>query len=63
MSRIERFEDLEAWKLARVLTVLIYDVSGIGEFSRDFALRLSCQEGSTKPALESFSKLNLTLGT
>jgi four helix bundle protein len=39
MSRIERFEDLEAWKLARVLTGLIYDVSGIGEFNRDFALR------------------------
>jgi four helix bundle protein len=39
MSRIERFEDLEAWKLARVLTGLIYNVSGIGEFNRDFALR------------------------
>jgi hypothetical protein len=39
MSRIERFEDLEAWKLARVLTGLIYNVTGIREFSRDFALR------------------------
>lgn len=39
MSRIEKFEDLEAWKLARALTGLLYDVSGIGDFSRDFALR------------------------
>jgi four helix bundle protein len=39
MSRIERFEDLEAWKLARALTGLIYNVTGIGNFSRDFALR------------------------
>jgi four helix bundle protein len=37
MSRIERFEDLEGWKLARTLTGLIYDVSGTG--ARDFALR------------------------
>jgi four helix bundle protein len=39
MSRIERFEDLEGWKLARTLTGLIYDVSGTGAFARDFALR------------------------
>lgn len=39
MSRIERFEDLEGWKLARSLTGLVYSVSGTGEFSRDFALR------------------------
>ena len=39
MSRIEKFEDLEAWKLARALTGLIYNVTGIGNFSRDFALR------------------------
>ncbi len=39
MSRIERFEDLDGWKLARALTGLIYNASGTGEFSRDFALR------------------------
>lgn len=39
MSRIERFEDLEAWKMARALTASIYGVSGTGAFSRDFALR------------------------
>ncbi len=39
MSTIERFEDLEAWKLARELTGLVYVCSGTGHFGRDFALR------------------------
>jgi four helix bundle protein len=39
MSKIERFEDLNAWKSARALTALIYTASGTGNFNRDFALR------------------------
>lgn len=39
MSTIDRFEDLEAWKLARVLTGLVYTSSGAGNFGHDFALR------------------------
>ena len=39
MSGIQRFEELEAWKLARTLSGLIYNVSGTGSFGRDFALR------------------------
>jgi len=39
MSRIETFEDLEAWRLTRSLTNSIYDVTLLGDFSRDFALR------------------------
>jgi four helix bundle protein len=39
MAKIERFEDIEAWKAARVLTNKIYSVSGDGIFSRDFGLR------------------------
>lgn len=39
MSTIDRFEDLEAWKLARALTGLVYAASGQGNFGRDFALR------------------------
>jgi|ERR687884_1974941 four helix bundle protein len=39
MSKIERFEDLDSWKTARVLTRLIYQVTSAGEFGRDFALR------------------------
>ena len=39
MGTIERFEDLEAWKLARELTSLVYTCSGTGNFGRDFALR------------------------
>ena len=37
--RIERFEDIEAWKEARKLVNMIYDLSNEGLFSKDFSLR------------------------
>jgi four helix bundle protein len=37
-SRIRRFEDIEAWQLARQLTRAVYDVTRTAPFSRDFAL-------------------------
>ncbi|MEP6718901.1 MAG: four helix bundle protein [bacterium] len=39
MSPVDRFEDLEAWKLSRALTGLVYAASGTGRFSHGFALR------------------------
>jgi len=39
MAKIERFEDIEAWKKARSLTSRIYHVSNQGGFARDFGLR------------------------
>ncbi|MFN6963701.1 MAG: four helix bundle protein [Pyrinomonadaceae bacterium] len=39
MARIERFEDIESWKLAREIAGEIYAISSNGEFARDFALR------------------------
>jgi len=39
MSRIERFEDLIAWRKARTLAVRLYRVTGEGPFLRDPALR------------------------
>lgn len=39
MPRIERFEDLEAWQQARKLANTVYDLSSLGAFARDFALR------------------------
>src|SRR5687768_8416999 len=39
MPRIHRFEDLEAWKIARKVTSEIYSVSRRGKFSTDFGLR------------------------
>ncbi len=38
MARIEKFEDIESWKLAREVTRLIYGISASGNFSKDFAL-------------------------
>ena len=37
--KIERFEDIEAWKEARKLVNLIYDISDEGQFPRDFSLK------------------------
>lgn len=39
MSKIETFEDIEAWKKARELTKQIYALSNDGQFARDFSLR------------------------
>ena len=38
MANIERFEDIESWKLAREITKLIYEVTSRANFSKDFAL-------------------------
>ena len=38
MARIDRFEDIEGWKLARRVSNRVYDVSSDGQFSKDFAL-------------------------
>jgi four helix bundle protein len=37
--KIERFEDIEAWKLARKLTNKVYALTRKGDFSLDFELR------------------------
>ncbi len=39
MVAVQRFQDLTAWKKARVLTREIYLVSGDAGFARDFGLR------------------------
>jgi four helix bundle protein len=38
MGKIEKFEDIESWKLTREITRLVYEVSTKGAFSKDFAL-------------------------
>ena len=37
--KIERFEDIEAWRLARQLTARVYDATDKGALARDFGLR------------------------
>ncbi len=39
MAKIEKFEDIKSWQLARKVTGKIYALTKVGEFSRDFALR------------------------
>ena len=36
---IERFEEIEAWKRARILSKEIYQISFLRNFSKDFGLR------------------------
>jgi hypothetical protein len=37
---IKRFEDIDAWRKARELTKAVYGISKMGEFSRDFGLKI-----------------------
>jgi hypothetical protein len=39
MTTFRRFEEIEAWKIARILTKEIYEVSKKGPFAKDFELR------------------------
>ena len=39
MAKIERFEDILSWQLAREATKQIYSISSAGEFNRDFTLK------------------------
>lgn len=38
MARIERFEDIESWKVAREAVNLVYEATNSEKFRRDFAL-------------------------
>jgi four helix bundle protein len=44
--RIERFEGIEAWQLARELTQKVYDLTNKGKFSSDFDLKGQIQEAA-----------------
>jgi len=39
MAKIQRFEDIEAWKKARVLTARVYQLTRTGEVAKDFGFR------------------------
>jgi four helix bundle protein len=44
--RIERFEDIEAWQLARELTRKVYDLTKKTKFTRDFGLKRQIQDAA-----------------
>jgi four helix bundle protein len=44
--KIERFEDIEAWQLARELTRKVYDLTKKPKFARDFGLKRQVQEAA-----------------
>ena len=39
MTKIDRFEDIDAWKASREMTREIYNLSTDGQFAKDFGLR------------------------
>jgi len=43
---IEKFEDIDAWKKARVLANNIFEITSRGKFSKDFGLRDQMQRAS-----------------
>jgi four helix bundle protein len=46
MARIEKFEEIEAWKKARKLTQEVYKATAQGPFTKDFGLREQLQRAS-----------------
>ena len=44
--KIEKFEDIESWKRARELTAVIYKMTGMDGFVRDFGLKDQIQRAS-----------------
>jgi four helix bundle protein len=46
MPTLHRFEDIDAWKKARLLVQRIYKVSGCGRFEKDFGLRDQIQQAA-----------------
>ncbi|MEE8431279.1 MAG: four helix bundle protein [Candidatus Desulfatibia sp.] len=44
--RIERFEDIEAWQLARELTRKVYGLTKKAKFTRDFGLKKQIQDAA-----------------
>lgn len=44
--RIDKFEDIEAWQLARELTQKIYNLTKKSMFARDFGLKSQIQDAS-----------------
>ncbi len=46
MAKIERFEDIEAWRSAREIAQQVYRVTGSGTFARDFGLRDQVQRSA-----------------
>ncbi len=53
MASGKKFEDLEAWKLAREISRLIYWVSSNGAFAKDFALTSRMISGLIKYSKQS----------
>jgi len=46
MATIRCFEEIEAWKTARELTMLVYRLSGTGQFECDFGLKNQMQRAA-----------------
>jgi four helix bundle protein len=44
--KIERFEDIEAWQLARKLACKVYDLTKKTKFARDFGLKGQIQDAA-----------------
>ena len=44
--RIERFEDIKAWQLARELTCKVYGLTKNAKFACDFGLRRQIQDAA-----------------
>ena len=62
MAKVDRFEDLDAWKLARVLTGKVCRLSRDGDFARDFGFRDQiCRASVSDDMMQSVSRISKML--
>jgi len=52
--KIEKFEDIEAWQLARELSRKVYGLTQMDKFARDFGLKRQIQDAADS----SMNKIN-----
>ena len=60
--RIERFEDIEAWHLAREPTSKVYGLTKKAKFSRDFGLKGQIQDAACSSKLFRGSRFGVSEG-
>ena len=46
MAKIERFEEIESWKVARGISRQVYSITCSGNFAKDFGLREQVQRSA-----------------
>lgn len=51
MAKIEKFEDIKAWQIARQINKKVYQATNTGQFAKDFSLKDQIRRASISVSL------------